>query len=69
MILKFMVRANLWQIKKINVKRLGDHRICMSSFVLASLTESAAAKIKNFETVKHFFTIFFENNETIRCKV
>ena len=36
--------------KKINVKRLGDHRICMSSFVLASLT-SAAAKIKNFETV------------------
>ena len=44
--------------KKINVKKLGDHRICMSSFVLASLT-GAAAKIKNFETVNTSSPSFF----------
>ena len=36
--------------KKINVPNLGDHRICMSSFVLALLT-GAKTKIHNFETV------------------
>ena len=36
--------------KKIYVPNLGDHRICMASFVLAILT-GAKAKIKNFETV------------------
>ena len=36
--------------KKINVDNLGDHRICMSTFVLSVLT-SAHTKIKNFETV------------------
>ena len=36
--------------KKINVPNLGDHRICMASFVLAILT-GANLKIKNFETV------------------
>ena len=36
--------------KKINVANLGDHRICMSSFVLGSIT-GAKTKIKNFETV------------------
>ena len=36
--------------KKINVASLGDHRICMSAFVLASIT-GARVKIKNFETV------------------
>jgi len=36
--------------KIIQVPNLGDHRICMSSFVLAVLT-GAKAKIKNFETV------------------
>ena len=36
--------------KQIKVKKLGDHRICMSSFVLACLT-GATAKINNFETV------------------
>ena len=36
--------------KKINIPDLGDHRICMSSFILAALT-GARAKIKNFETV------------------
>lgn len=36
--------------KIINVPNLGDHRICMSSFVFALLT-GAEVKIKNFETV------------------
>ena len=36
--------------KKISVPNLGDHRICMSSFVLALLT-GAKTSIKNFETV------------------
>lgn len=36
--------------KKISVPNLGDHRICMSSFVFAVLT-GAKTKIKNFETV------------------
>ena len=36
--------------KIINVSNLGDHRICMSSFILALLT-GAKTKIKNFETV------------------
>jgi len=36
--------------KKITVPNLGDHRIAMSTFVLAILT-GAKTKIKNFETV------------------
>ena len=36
--------------KKVIVPNLGDHRICMSSFILAILT-GAKTKIKNFETV------------------
>ena len=36
--------------KKILVPSLGDHRICMSTFVLSVLT-GAHTKIKNFETV------------------
>ena len=51
---KGMIKANN---KKIFVPSLGDHRICMSSFVLATLT-GAKLKIKNFET-EHFFTLFF----------
>ena len=42
-----MINANK---KKILVPNLGDHRICMSSFVIAALT-GAKLKIKNFETV------------------
>ena len=38
------------QKKIITIPNLGDHRICMSSFVLAILT-GAEARIKNFETV------------------
>ena len=43
--------------KKISVPNLGDHRICMSSFILALLT-GAKTKINNFETVllpRHHF--------------
>ncbi len=36
--------------KSILVQNLGDHRICMSAFILALLT-GAKTKIKNFETV------------------
>ena len=36
--------------KRISVPDLGDHRICMSTFILAILT-GAKTKIKNFETV------------------
>ena len=34
----------------VTVPNLGDHRICMSAFILALLT-GAKTKIKNFETV------------------
>ena len=36
--------------KRIIVKNLGDHRVCMSTFILAILT-GAKTKINNFETV------------------
>ena len=36
--------------KKVLVKNLGDHRICMSTFILAILT-GAKVEIKNFDTV------------------
>ena len=36
--------------KTIQVSNLGDHRICMSTFILATLT-GAKTKINNFETV------------------
>ena len=47
---------------KINVSNLGDHRICMSSFILAILT-GANISIKNFETV--YTSSPFEINENI----
>ena len=43
--------------KKILVANLGDHRICMSSFILAILT-GAQTQIKNFETVLHPLHLF-----------
>ncbi len=36
--------------KKVLIKNLGDHRICMSTFILSVLT-GANSKIKNFDTV------------------
>ena len=44
---KGMIKASR---KKINVPKLGDHRICMSAFILGILT-GAKTTIKNFETV------------------
>ena len=49
-------KIKIYGLKKINNKKkiiipnLGDHRICMSAFVLAILI-GAEAKIFNFETV------------------
>ena len=39
-----------YKLKKIYVPNLGDHRICMSAFILAILT-GVKTKINNFETV------------------
>ena len=44
---KGMIKADK---KKIFVPNLGDHRICMSAFILALLT-GAKVRIRNFETV------------------
>ena len=44
---KGMIKASC---KRINVPKLGDHRICMSAFILGILT-GAKTTIKNFETV------------------
>ena len=51
--------------KKILVPSLGDHRICMSTFVLAILT-GVKTKIKNFDT--SLLSPFFKNNEAFRAK-
>ncbi len=45
---------------KLSVPNLGDHRICMSAFVLAILT-GAKAQIKNFETVFTSSPSFLKN--------
>ena len=54
--------------KKINVPNLGDHRICMATFILAILT-GAITKIKNFETVFTSSPSFFRYNENFRSKI
>ena len=53
--------------KHILVKNLGDHRICMSSFVLALLT-GAKLKIKNFETVFTSSPSFLKNMKKLGVK-
>ena len=53
--------------KKINVPNLGDHRICMSSFVLALLT-GAKTKINNFETVFTSSPSFLKIMKTLGAK-
>ena len=53
--------------KGINVPNLGDHRICMSSFVLALLT-GAKTKIKNFETVYTSSPSFLKIMKTLGAK-
>ena len=58
-----MIKAN----KKIFVPNLGDHRICMSAFILALLT-GAKAKIKNFETVFTSSPSFLKIMKTLGAK-
>ncbi len=53
--------------KVINVPSLGDHRICMSSFVLALLT-GAKTKVKNFETVFTSSPSFLKIMKTLGAK-
>ena len=53
--------------KKIFVPNLGDHRICMSSFVIAALT-GAHTKIKNFETVYTSSPSFLKTMSTLGAK-
>ena len=40
----------LLNVSEVDIPNLGDHRICMSGFILAVLI-GARAVIKNFETV------------------
>ena len=53
--------------KIVNVPNLGDHRICMSSFILAILTGSKT-KIKNFETVFTSSPSFLKIMKTLGAK-
>ena len=53
--------------KKVYVKNLGDHRICMSAFVLSLLT-GAKTKIKNFETVFTSSPSFLKIMKTLGAK-
>ena len=53
--------------KKILVQNLGDHRICMSSFILAILT-GVRTKIKNFETVNTSSPSFLKIMKTLGAK-
>ena len=53
--------------KKVLVQNLGDHRICMSSFILAILT-GAKTKIKNFETVNTSSPSFLKIMRNIGAK-
>ena len=53
--------------KKVLVPNIGDHRICMSSFILASLT-GAEIHIKNFETVYTSSPSFLKIMKTLGAK-
>ena len=53
--------------KNIYVPNLGDHRICMASFVLSILT-GAKAKIKNFETVNSSSPSFLKIMKNLGAK-
>ena len=53
--------------KVITVPNLGDHRICMSAFILAILT-GAKTKIKNFETVYTSSPSFLNIMKTLGVK-
>ena len=53
--------------KNITVPNLGDHRICMATFILAILT-GAKTKIKNFETVFTSSPSFLKILKTLGAK-
>ena len=53
--------------KKIYVPNLGDHRICMASFILAILT-GAKTNIKNFETVNSSSPSFLKIMKNLGAK-
>lgn len=53
--------------KKITVSNLGDHRICMATFVLAILT-GAKTKIMNFETVNTSSPSYLSLMKTLGAK-
>ena len=53
--------------KKILVKNLGDHRICMSAFVL-SIIIGAKTNIRNFETVNTSSPSFLKIMKKIGAK-
>ena len=53
--------------KRIIVKDLGDHRICMSTFILANLTGSKTI-INNFETVNTSSTSFLKIMKVLGAK-
>ena len=53
--------------KIVRVPNLGDHRICMSSFILAILTGSKT-EIKNFETVFTSSPSFLKIMKTLGAK-
>ncbi len=53
--------------KIINIPKLGDHRICMSSFILSILT-GIKAKIRNFETVYTSSPSFLKNMKLLGVK-
>ena len=58
--LKIFGKGKIDASKKILVPNLGDHRICMSSFVLAILT-GAKAKIKILRRFIHHLLLFKDN--------
>ncbi len=53
--------------RNIHIPNLGDHRICMSSFVLACIT-GVKVKIKNFETVFTSSPSFLKNMKILGAK-
>ena len=53
--------------KKIKIPNLGDHRICMSAFILSLLT-GATAIIKNFETVNTSSPSFLKIMKSLGAK-
>ena len=66
--LKIFGKGNINASKKyIKVPNLGDHRICMSAFVLANLT-GARTKINNFETVFTSSPSFLKIMKTLGAK-